>query len=242
MSANEKLTVTIDGRACTCERGEFLYDVAKRNGIFIPALCRSDEVSEHRSSCRLCIVEVTENGRTRIVTSCVYPVNRECEVRTDTERVRSDRAMVLALLQARAPESPELAQMTQTLGDPEIALPARVDGERCVACGLCVQVCHQNGASAIAMLANGVDKYPGAPYGIAPKPCIGDLSCARICPTGAIPYEDGERSRSIWGRNFTMAFCESCGTPLGKTAAELAHWAHERGEEPVFLCEDCKAG
>lgn len=240
-NTDEKLTIEIDGKPCACERGELLYDVAKRNGIFIPALCRKDEVPEHRSSCRLCIVEVTEGDRTRIVTSCVYPVTRPCEVRTGTERVKRDRAMVLALLQRRAPESAEIAQMADALGEPGLAakLPAQVDGERCVACGLCVQICHQNGAGAIAMLGNGVDKHPGAPYGIAPKPCIGDLSCAKICPTGAIPYEEDEYHRGIWGRNFTLAYCEQCGKPLGKTAAELAHRAHERGEEPVFLCEDC---
>ena len=33
------ITITIDNKPCTCESGEFLIDIAKRNGIFIPTLC-----------------------------------------------------------------------------------------------------------------------------------------------------------------------------------------------------------
>ena len=55
---SELLHITIDGKDCTCERGEYLWDVAKRNGIPIPVLCRSDAFPEHRACCRVCIVEV----------------------------------------------------------------------------------------------------------------------------------------------------------------------------------------
>ena len=47
---SEELTITIDGKPCTCERGEYLYDIARRNGIFIPTMCRNDEIPEHRAS------------------------------------------------------------------------------------------------------------------------------------------------------------------------------------------------
>ena len=35
---SDMITVTIDGIECTCEKGEYIYDVAKRNGIKIPTL------------------------------------------------------------------------------------------------------------------------------------------------------------------------------------------------------------
>lgn len=33
--------IVIDGKTCTALHGEYLRDVAKRNGIEIPALCRT---------------------------------------------------------------------------------------------------------------------------------------------------------------------------------------------------------
>ena len=66
--------IVIDGKTCTAEHGEYLWDVAKRNGIEIPALCRSEAFPEHRASCRVCIVEVVARGRSKVVTSCVYPI------------------------------------------------------------------------------------------------------------------------------------------------------------------------
>ena len=67
------MRVIIDGRECLARRGEYLLDVAKRNGIFIPTLCHSDALPG-QSSCRMCIVEVVEGGRSKTVASCVYPV------------------------------------------------------------------------------------------------------------------------------------------------------------------------
>ena len=45
--------IVIDGKTCTAEHGEYLWDVAKRNGIEIPALCRSEAFPEHAAACAL---------------------------------------------------------------------------------------------------------------------------------------------------------------------------------------------
>lgn len=237
---NEGLTITIDGRSCACERGEYLYDVAARNGIFIPTLCRSDDFPEHRACCRVCIVEVETKGRRKVVTSCVYPVEQECAVYTNSERIKRERAVILQLLHQRAPEAAPIAQMGSALGAGELPeLPVALDGEKCVMCGLCVQACDTLGASAISTLSKGTDKHVGAPFDVAPKPCIGCLNCAKSCPMDAIPYSEDEYARSIWGRNFTLVYCEGCGKVLG-TAAMFAHARHERGKALPRLCEDCQ--
>ncbi|MFR1056633.1 MAG: 2Fe-2S iron-sulfur cluster-binding protein [[Clostridium] scindens] len=95
------IEITINGKACTCEKGEFLLEVARRNGFYIPTLCHHPGVAE-QGCCRVCLVEVVENKRSKIVVSCVYPVERPCEVYTDSARVREDRGAVLMLLAARA--------------------------------------------------------------------------------------------------------------------------------------------
>ncbi|MGN0059885.1 MAG: 2Fe-2S iron-sulfur cluster-binding protein, partial [Coriobacteriales bacterium] len=138
---SELLHITIDGKDCTCEKGEYLWDVAKRNGIPIPVLCRSDAFPEHRACCRVCIVEVEIRGRTKVVTSCVYPVEQECEVRTNSDRIKEERSVVLGLLAARAPEAQRVTFHSQAMGNEGLERLITLDGEKCVLCGLCVQAC-----------------------------------------------------------------------------------------------------
>ena len=89
------MTITINGKPCACERGEFLLQVARRNGFEIPTLCHHEAIAG-QGCCRLCIAEVVERGKGRIVVSCVFPVERECEVYTDSDKVRRERGMVLS--------------------------------------------------------------------------------------------------------------------------------------------------
>ena len=186
----EMLTIEIDGVPCTCEKGEYLYDVAKRNGIRIPALCRSDAFEDHRACCRICIVEVETRGRTKVVTSCVYPVEQECIVRTKTDRIREERAVLMALLERRAPDSGYMYDMAEKLGahdDAGFARLTALDAGKCILCGLCVQACNALGTGAISTVMRGTDKKVSTPYDTEALACVGCLSCANVCPTGEIP-------------------------------------------------------
>ena len=147
---SELLHITIDGKDCTCEKGEYLWDVAKRNGVFIPVFCRSDAFPDHRACCRVCIVEVEIRGRSKVVTSCVYPVEQECVVRTDSDRIKEERSVVLGLLAARAPEAQRVALLSKINGNDGFERLTVLDGEKCILCGLCVQACESLGTSAIS--------------------------------------------------------------------------------------------
>ena len=49
-------------------------------------------------ACRLCMVEISKNDRTRLVASCVYPVEDNLIVRTDSEKISKIRKTILELL------------------------------------------------------------------------------------------------------------------------------------------------
>ena len=106
------MTITINGIPCECEKGEFILQIARRNGIEIPTLCHHDAIAG-QGCCRLCIVELVARGRSQIVVSCVYPVDRECEVFTDSDKVRRQRGVILRLLEKRAPDSPEIKALCE---------------------------------------------------------------------------------------------------------------------------------
>lgn len=237
---SEQLTITIDGMPCTCEKGEYLYDIARRNDIFIPVLCRSDAFEDHRACCRVCIVEVVEGGRSKVVTSCIYPVSGECEVFTKSDKIREERAVIMSLLAHRAPESERIVQMADKLGAGEgFERFVTLDGEKCILCGLCVQACNGLGTGAISTVMRGTDKMIDTPYNEAPEPCIGCVSCANVCPTGAIEFTENDSTRTIWQREFELVYCERCGEVMG-TAEMLDRAASETNTERAVVCDACR--
>ena len=235
---SEMLTITIDGVECACQKGEYLYDVAKRNGIWIPVLCRHDAFDDHRACCRICIVEVEERGRRKVVTSCVYPVEQECAVYTKSEKILEERAVIMALLAHRAPASERIVEMEKLMGRPGLERLVCVDGEKCILCGLCVQACNSLGTGAISTVLRGTEKKVATPYDEPSKFCVGCLSCANVCPTGAIDYSQTDTTRTIWHRDFELAHCEECGGLMG-TPESIRHAVGPDAELPT-VCESCR--
>lgn len=232
------MLITIDGKPCACEKGEYILAVARRNGIEIPTLCHHPAIPG-QGCCRVCIVEVVEKGRSKIVTSCIYPIAGECEVHTDSEKIIRERGMILALLAERAPESEKVQELAARYKAPKIARFVNEDTTKCVLCGLCVKACETLGSGAISTILRGTEKRVATPYDEESPECIGCGSCARICPTGNIEMVETDETRTIWHRTFELERCASCGRVIG-TPETLARAAEHAGTEIQTLCDDCR--
>ena len=197
------VNLTIDNKKIEAEAGQTILEVARENGIVIPTLC-SNEALEPSGACRMCVVEVKHGKRTRIVTSCLYPVAEGLTVETKSERVLASRRLVLQLLLARCPESQQLKEMAEDLGiKPEPRFTPDKDGSKCILCRMCVRTCEKVvGVSAIGFSYRGAEKKVCTPFQEESATCIGCGACAYICPTGHIEMETTETgdSRTIWGR------------------------------------------
>lgn len=232
------MLIRIDGKECTCEKGEFLLSIARRNGIEIPTLCHHEAIGE-QGCCRLCIVEILDRGRSQIVVSCVYPVEKEIEVFTGSEKVFRQRGMILRLLQKRAPDSEEIAALCEMYHAPKIDRFVQAETGRCVLCGLCVKACATLSVGAISTVNRGVTKGIATPYSEPSTVCIGCGSCASVCPTNAISVTQTSDTRTIWNKTFRLVHCGRCGAVIG-TEEELALAAKRSGNEPDELCDDCR--
>ena len=226
------INVTINGKLYEAEKGEFILEVCRRNRILVPTLCNHESLAG-LGSCRLCVVEVNEGRGNQVVVSCVYPLNRVCEVFTESEKIKNIRRTILSMLITRAPQGDRLASLCQIYGvaaNERFTPPVTKKGtssekrlaEACVLCGLCAQACANLGAGAISTVSRGVAKKISTPFDEPSADCIGCGSCAAVCPTKAIACTENKSHRSIWGRKFTLLRCASCGSAFA-TEEEYAY-------------------
>lgn len=222
------VTLTIDGREVQAEEGAVILDVAKDNNIYIPALCSHEGVTPY-GACRLCMVEISQRGRERLVASCLYPVEEGLTVKTNTERVNEVRRMVAELLLARCPDSEVIQDLASKLGVDKPTFRLEEGNRKCILCALCARVCQEVvGVSAISLVNRGVDRRLATPFDTDySEACIGCGSCVYVFPTHAITMEDtGERRLIKWPHNrmeFKLKKCKICGN----------YWAPEKQIEYI---------
>lgn len=240
------VTLTIDGRAVQAEEGAVILDVAKDNNIYIPALCSHEGVAPY-GACRLCVVEIGQRGRERLVASCLYPVGERLTVKTNTERVNGVRRMVAELLLARCPDSEVIKDLASKLGVDKPTFRLEEGNRKCILCSLCARVCQEVvGVSAISLVNRGVDRRLAPPFDTDySEACIGCGSCVYVCPTHAIAMEDVAERRLIkWPHNqmeFKLKKCKICGS-YWAPEKQIEYIAKISGTSPeeYEVCPNCR--
>ncbi len=178
------ILLQVDGKEVEAREGMTVLEAAQNAGILIPTLCHHEKL-EPFGGCRICIVEVEVRGWTRRVVSCVYPVEENLVVRTRSEKIDKIRKMILELLLAHAPDSPELQELAQEYG----ADKDRFEKEAsfCIHCGLCVRYCDEiKKKNAVGFVDRGIRKEISFIPEIAAKECWDCKECFPLCPTEAL--------------------------------------------------------
>ena len=178
------IVFTIDGQEVKAQEGMTVLEAAESAGIYIPTLCHHEKLEPY-GACRICTVEVETRGRTNLVAACCYPVEENLAVKTRSERVDKTRKMLLELMLAHAPDSPQLQELAEEYG----ANAARFKKEPsfCILCGLCVRYCAEvKKANAVGFADRGVRREIMFIPEIASKECWNCKECFELCPTEAL--------------------------------------------------------
>ena len=179
-----KIRLQIDGKEVVAKQGMTVLEAAQSAGVSIPTLCHHEKL-EPFGGCRICIVELEFRDWTRRVVSCVYPAEENLVVRTRSEKIDKIRKMILELLLAHAPDSPELQDLAQEYG----ADKDRFEKETsfCIHCGLCVRYCDEvKKKNAVGFVDRGIRKEISFIPEIASKECWNCKECFPLCPTEAL--------------------------------------------------------
>ncbi|MBE3090367.1 MAG: (2Fe-2S)-binding protein [Actinobacteria bacterium] len=186
----KKFNITIDSQKVEINEGDTVLQAAKKNGIHIPTLCYHEKIKPH-GACRLCLVEIEKNSRSKIVASCAYPVEDGIIVHTESQKVEQIRKNLVELYLALFPFNPEIKRLAKKY---------KLSGTRfkkennyCILCGLCVRYCREvKKNNAIGFAGRGINKkvtfIPDSAYF---KYCENCMECVDICPTGVFPSNYG---------------------------------------------------
>ena len=191
------INLTINGLKVSIEKGTTLLEAAQFLGFPIPTLCHMEGLSPY-GACRLCVVEIGEGARAKLVSSCTYPAEEGLKVRTASKRVVKARKMVIELLLATAPQS----KVIQDLASAHEVRQQRFrqEHEDCILCGLCARMCkEQMMANAIGFRGRGEKRTLGAPFDIKNEVCRLCGGCIYVCPVCMLRCTYTEPDKAICG-------------------------------------------
>jgi predicted molibdopterin-dependent oxidoreductase YjgC len=188
LSADSTLIeIQVNDETAVCRLGDILADVLIASGHPVPMLCRHPKLPAF-SACRVCIVEVTEQGRTRVVSSCDFQVTHPLSVQTDTPRIQHHREVIFGLLRLEAPNAECIHALARDFHVSLDPMSFRIEGElNCIRCGRCVSVCQTVVMrNALEMSYRSRQMRPAFAFGEETgDDCDNCGACAAVCPTGA---------------------------------------------------------
>ena len=193
------IELILNGLSVKAEEGWTILETANFYGLAIPTLCYNDGLSPY-GGCRLCLVEIGEGPRAKLVSSCTYPAEEGLVVRTDTKRVWAARRMMIELMLSVAPGSKVLQDLASKFGVTHLRFTPR--NEECILCGLCVRMCaEQMDARAIGFQQRGHKRKISTPFDMRSEECRLCGACMYICPVCQLRCQ---------GPNAETALCNGC--------------------------------
>jgi predicted molibdopterin-dependent oxidoreductase YjgC len=227
--------ILIDGTPVSVPDGATILDACRKLEREVPTLCYL-ETLHPVNACRVCVVEL--EGSRVLVPSCSRVATPGMKVRTDTERVRHSRKMVLEFLASSVDLStaPSVGGWLKEYGcHPErygadaatVAQPVKVDNDlyvrdysKCILCYKCVEACgedYQN-TFAIGVSGRGFHAHISTEMDVAlpDSACVYCGNCIAVCPTGALMFkrEHDHRAAGTWDephQKVTETICPYCG-------------------------------
>jgi predicted molibdopterin-dependent oxidoreductase YjgC len=238
------IEIKIDSQAISVPEGSTILDAAKKRGIETPTLCFLESLTPV-NACRVCVVEL-EGSRT-LVPACSRKVEPNMSIKTDSERVRVSRKVVLEFLASSvdlstAPKMQEYIERYDAHAErfgvtrATVAQPVKMDNDlyvrdysKCVLCYKCVEACGVDAQNtfAIAVAGRGFSAHISTEYDVplTDSACVYCGNCIGVCPTGALMFKSEYDMRQVgtWDESRqtkTDTICPYCGVGCNLTVEQ----------------------
>jgi predicted molibdopterin-dependent oxidoreductase YjgC len=231
----KQVEIKIDGRPVTVRENVTILEACRSIDIDTPTLCYLENLTPV-NVCRVCVVELA--GARTLVPACSRKVEPGMDIKTDSERVRLSRKMVLEFLGSSvdlstAPQAQSYIRRYEARPDrygsaaADVDQPVKIDNDlyvrdysKCILCYKCVEACGSDAQNtfAIAVAGRGFEAHIST-EGDVPLPdsaCVYCGNCIGVCPTGALMFktEYDMRQAGTWDESKqkqTDTICAYCG-------------------------------
>ncbi len=232
----DTVKIKINGKEYEAKKDETILQVARRNGIYIPAICYSDRFGAI-GACRICAVEIV--GMKKPMLSCAMKVKDGMEVLTDSEKALEFRKNIVyewdkfhplqcgvcdksgeCDLQDINYELNITENPVEKEADP-LSIPNRTihyewkiihhDANLCIQCRRCVTICDK--VVNFGILALVKKEWGGKEIDTKdgkPLDCEFCGQCVSICPTGAMSSKLFKYKARPWEMDKVRTTCQFC--------------------------------
>ncbi|MFA5184626.1 MAG: [FeFe] hydrogenase, group A [Patescibacteria group bacterium] len=198
------MQLKINGKNIIGNPGQTILEIARANGIKIPALCYHPDL-DIKANCRLCLVEIS--GQDQLATSCSTVARDGMEIKTDSPRIRKARAINLELLlgehtkkcadclsaddcellrlaKAYKIKTDRLLNRKKERKTYRFANAVEIDGAQCIDCQNCVEACARQGINYLKIAGSG-SQQEIVPDRSGESACVYCGQCALHCPAAS---------------------------------------------------------
>jgi len=225
--------ITINGRAITARKGEYVIAAAERNDVYIPRFCYHERMSSV-GMCRMCLVEIDTGRGPMLQPSCMVSVAPDMKVETESPASKRAQEGIIELLLAQHPldcpvcdkggecplqdqsfsHGPGESRYVEEKRHYEKPIPISdlvfLDRERCILCDRCTRFADEVAGDPLIHFTERGNETQVMTFPDEPFSSYFSGNTVQICPVGALTASPYRFKARPWDLAESESTCTGC--------------------------------